>query len=244
MIKQSAVRMTVDISMTIFSLVLMGGHYFFPWTGVHEVLGAALFVLRGVHVVLNRRWYASLAKGAYRPFRIMQAVVNCGILECALFLMISGIMISQHVFAFLGISGGANFARKAHMLASHWYFLFMSLHFGLHAVMISRKIAAKSKRTGDKKSAFGGLYGLSRLRFMCCLSLAAPTDFIRLFCVAYGVTSSCGKSSFSSIWKKAMRFSSQITSQSSCCLQRRRITMPLSTTKSVLTDRDFIKSEI
>lgn len=53
MIKQSAVRMTVDISMSIFSLVLMG-----------------------VHVVLNRRWYASLAKGAYRPFRIMQAVVN------------------------------------------------------------------------------------------------------------------------------------------------------------------------
>lgn len=122
MIKQSVIRMTVDISMTIFSLVLMGGNYFFPWTGVHEVLGAVLFVLWGVHVALNRRWYASLAKGAYRPFRIMQAVVNCGILACALFLMISGIMISQHVFAFLGISGDANFARKAHMLASHWYF--------------------------------------------------------------------------------------------------------------------------
>ena len=148
--------MTVDISMTIFSLVLMGGNYFFPWTGVHEVLGAALFVLWGVHVALNRRWYASLAKGAYRPFRIMQAVVNCGILACALFLMISGIMISQHVFAFLGISGGANFARKAHMLASHWYFLFMSLHIGLHAGMISRKIAAKSKRTAVGNQADGG----------------------------------------------------------------------------------------
>lgn len=124
MIKQSAIRMTVDISMTIFSLVLMGGNYFFPWTGVHEVLGAALFVLRGVHVALNRRWYASLAKGAYRPFRIMQAVVNCGILVCALFLMISGIMISQRI--------------------------------GLHAGMISRKIAAKSKRTTVGNQADGG----------------------------------------------------------------------------------------
>ena len=142
--------------MTVFSLVLMGGNYFFPWTGVHEVLGAVLFVLWGVHVALNRRWYASLAKGAYRPFRIMQAVVNCGILACALFLMISGIMISQHVFAFLGISGGANFARKAHMLASHWYFLFMSLHIGLHAGMISRKVAAKSKRTTVGNQADGG----------------------------------------------------------------------------------------
>lgn len=102
----------------------MGGNYFFPWTGVHEVLGAALFVLRGVHVALNRRWYASLAKGAYRPFRIMQAVVNCGILACALFLMISGIMIS--------------------------------LHIGLHAGMISRKIAAKSKQTAVGTQADGG----------------------------------------------------------------------------------------
>lgn len=115
--------MTVDISMTIFSLVLMGGNYFFTWTGVHEVLGAALFVLRGVHVALNRRWYASLAKGAYQPFRIMQAVVNCGILACALFLMISGIMILQHI--------------------------------GLHAGMISRKIAAKSKRTAVGTQADG-----------------------------------------------------------------------------------------
>ena len=57
--------MTVDISMTIFSLVLMGGNYFFPWTGIHEVLGAALFVLWGVHVALNRRGYASLAKGTH-----------------------------------------------------------------------------------------------------------------------------------------------------------------------------------
>lgn len=147
MIKQSAVRMTVDISMTIFSLVLMGGNYFFPWTGVHEVLGAVLFVLWGVHVVLNRRWYASLAKGAYRPFRIMQAVVNCGILARVLFLMISGIMLSQHI--------------------------------GLHAGMISRKIAAKSKRTAVGTQADGGqkvgvrqfVRFKSVARFMCCLSV-------------------------------------------------------------------------
>ena len=45
---------------------------------------------------------------------------------------------------------------KAHMLASHWYFLFMSLHIGLHAGMISRKIAAKSKRTAVGTQADGG----------------------------------------------------------------------------------------
>ena len=53
-----------------------------------------------MHVALNQRWYASLLKGSYRPFRIMQTIVNCGILVCAAFLMISGIMLSQHVFVF------------------------------------------------------------------------------------------------------------------------------------------------
>lgn len=82
----------------------------------------------------------------------MQTIVNCGILVCAVFLMISGIVLSQHIFAFLGISSGANFARIARMLASHWYFLFMSLHIGLHAGMLSRHIAAKHQRTAETKT--------------------------------------------------------------------------------------------
>jgi holliday junction ATP-dependent DNA helicase ruvA len=150
--KQSTLRMMIDSAMTLISLMLIGGNYFFPWTGVHEILGVSLFMFWGMHVALNRRWYASLLKGSYRPFRIMQTIVNCGILVCAVFLMISGIMLSQHVFAFLGISSGANFARIAHMLASHWYFLFMSLHIGLHAGMISRHIAAKHQQTAETKT--------------------------------------------------------------------------------------------
>ena len=38
------------------------------------------------------------------------------------------------------------------MLASHWYFLFMSLHIGLHAGMISRHIAAKHQQTAETKT--------------------------------------------------------------------------------------------
>ncbi|MBR4823529.1 MAG: hypothetical protein IKZ86_01915 [Spirochaetaceae bacterium] len=32
------------------------------------------------------------------------------------------------------------FARIAHLLSSHWYYIFMSLHLGLHAAMIARKM--------------------------------------------------------------------------------------------------------
>lgn len=143
MTAQQKRRMALDITMTILSLILMGGAYFFPWDGVHEILGTVLLVLWAVHVILNRRWYKSLFKGSYNPFRVMQAVVNCAILVCAVFLMISGIMLSNHVFAFLHIESGTGFARVAHLLASHWYLLFMSLHIGMHVGMISRQIMAK-----------------------------------------------------------------------------------------------------
>ena len=134
------IRCSIDIAMTVVTLVLMGGNYFFESTAVHEVLGVILFVLWAVHITLNRRFFLSLFKGRYNVFRILQVVVNCGILLCAIFLMVSGIMLSNHVFAFLGIESGASFARMAHLLASHWYYVFMSLHIGLHVSLIAKRL--------------------------------------------------------------------------------------------------------
>ena len=146
-------RMTLDLTMTVLSLVLMGGNYFFPWDGVHEVLGVALLVLWAVHVGLNHGFYKSLFRGKYNAFRVMQAVINVGILLCAILLMISGIMLSNHVFAFLGIDFGANFARTAHLLSSHWYFVFMSLHIGMHVGVIARQIA--NRKSDRRERALG-----------------------------------------------------------------------------------------
>lgn len=167
MTKTQHLRMTIDITMTILSIILMGGNYLFPADIVHEILGVALFVLWAVHITLNRRWYASLAqasklitstnandrrsygaifRGNYNPYRVMQTIINCCILISTIFLMISGIILSNHIFTFLHIQGGLGFARIAHLLASHWYYLFMSLHIGMHVGMIANKI--KQKRNG------------------------------------------------------------------------------------------------
>ncbi len=132
------IRMPLDIAMTVATLVLMGGNYFFESTAVHEILGVVLLALWAVHITLNRRFFLSLFKGRYNVFRILQAVVNCGILLCAIFLMVSGIMLSNHVFAWLEIESGASFARTAHLLASHWYLVFVSLHIGLHLSLFVR----------------------------------------------------------------------------------------------------------
>ncbi len=138
MTKTQRLRMTIDITMTILSIILMGGNYLFPADLVHEILGVGLFVLWALHIILNRRWYGTIFRGRYNPYRVMQTVINCCILICTIFLMISGIILSNHVFTFLNIQGGLGFARITHLLASHWYYLFMSMHIGLHVGMIFR----------------------------------------------------------------------------------------------------------
>lgn len=162
--KLNKIRLPLDIMMTLVSIVLMGGNFLFPAEIVHEILGVALFVLWAIHIILNRRWYASLAqasklitstnandrrsygaifKGKYNPYRIMQTVINCCILICTIFLMISGIILSNQLFTFLNIQSGLGFARIAHLLSSHWYYLFMSLHIGLHMGRLFQNVAAK-----------------------------------------------------------------------------------------------------
>ena len=135
--------MTIDITMTILSIILMGGNYLFPADLIHEILGVGLFVLWGLHIALNRRWYGAIFRGNYNPYRVMQTIINCCILICTIFLMISGIILSNHLFTFLNIQGGLGFARITHLLASHWYYLFMSLHIGLHVGRLFQDITTK-----------------------------------------------------------------------------------------------------
>ena len=130
-------RMTLDITMTLFSIILMGGTMLFYDERVHQVLGMALLLLWAAHIALNRRW--SPFRGSYPPKRIMQIVVNCAIFLCALLVGISGMMMAW----FLPFSFGADFARKVHLVSSHWYYIFMSFHIGMHAGMIFSRVGRK-----------------------------------------------------------------------------------------------------
>lgn len=132
-------RMPLDILMTILSIILIGGTVLFPDDRIHQICGISLIVLWVVHIVLNRRWYGALFKGKYQPYRIMQLVVNCGVLICALFLMISGLLMAWFIPADW-VGGALGFARTTHLLASHWYYFFMAFHIGLHGAMITGKM--------------------------------------------------------------------------------------------------------
>lgn len=73
-----------------------------------------------------------LFKGRYTPSRIFQLIVDLLVFLSMIGLMVSGIMLSNHVFSFLNIHGGMSFARLLHMAASHWGFVLMALHLRLH----------------------------------------------------------------------------------------------------------------
>ena len=134
--KLNLLRMPLDILMTILSIILMGGIVLFPDDRIHQICGISLIVLWVIHIVLNHRWYGALFKGKYQPYRIMQLIVNLGVLICALFLMISGLLMAWFVPSDWG-GGALGFARTTHLLASHWYYIFMAFHIGLHAKWIA-----------------------------------------------------------------------------------------------------------
>ena len=146
MIKTQKIRMIADISMTILSIILMGGTVLFPNDKVHQILGMALLVLWAVHIVLNRKWYGAVLKGKYNPYRIMQTVINLSILVCTILLAVSGIMMAWFLPESVNVPLG--FARTAHLVSSHWYYVFMSLHLGMHVEMIANKI--RFSRTQQK----------------------------------------------------------------------------------------------
>lgn len=123
-------KMAVDVLMTIALLFLMG--YQFWGEKAHEWAGAGIFVLFVAHHMLNWNWYKNLFRGKYTPVRVFQSGVDILTLFSMLALMYSGIVLSRYVFAFLPIESGLALARRLHILGSHWGFLLMGLHLGLH----------------------------------------------------------------------------------------------------------------
>ena len=165
---KAAIKTAVDILMTLALLFLMGYQF---WGDVaHEWVGAGMFLVFIVHHVLNGNWHKNLFHGRYSPSRLFMLCIDALVFLSMIGLMISGIMLSAHVFAFLGIRGGMSFARLLHMASSYWGFVLMSLHLGLHWGMLlgPLKKALKLERDSRKErivfSALGAViavYGLT-----------------------------------------------------------------------------------
>ena len=131
---KAKLKFGIDILMTLMLLFLMGYQF---WGDVaHEWAGAGMLALFMIHHLLNVGWHKNVLRGKYNPSRILMLIINILLFADMLGLMISGILLSNHVFAFLGIHGSLSFARLLHMASAYWGFVLMSLHLGLHWGMI------------------------------------------------------------------------------------------------------------
>lgn len=151
---KAVVKLVVDILMTIALLGVMG--YQFWGEEAHEWVGAGLFVLFIIHHILNGNWHRNLLRGKYTPVRILQTGIDLLVFLAMLGLMVSGVMMSNYVFDFLPIHGGMSFARLLHMTASHWGYIFMALHLGLHWGMfpgLFRKWTGKNENVSSRPAA-------------------------------------------------------------------------------------------
>lgn len=144
---KAMVKIAVDLGMTLLLMLLMA----FERIGrtAHEWLGMGMFALFVVHHILNRAWSKNLFSGTYSPYRIAQTALVVLVFASMLGSMVSALLISREVFAFLPIRGGRELGRTLHMLSAYWGFVWMSLHLGLHgSVMLgmAKKVCKRPSR--------------------------------------------------------------------------------------------------
>jgi len=123
-------RIAIDFSMTVGLLLLMA--YELIGEAVHEWVGTGVLLLCTIHHIINRNWISHLQKGKYTAVRIFQIIITAFAFLSIVGLMISGIILSRHVFGFLSISDDQAFARSMHMLCAYWGLVLLSVHIGLH----------------------------------------------------------------------------------------------------------------
>ena len=131
------VKRIVDVCMTVLLLCLMA--YQVTGEALHEWIGIGMTVLVIIHQILNRKWYGAIYKGKYNLYRIATTVVNIALLLSFVLTAFCGMSMSSHAVPFLYGMTKVSFARRMHLSMSHWAFVLMGLHLGMHIpVMFAR----------------------------------------------------------------------------------------------------------
>ena len=142
--KSTVAKRIIDVALTVTLLLLMA----FQVTEqlAHEWLGIAMFALTVAHQILNRKFYAAIFKGKYNALRILQLTVNCLLLLSFACTALSGMMMSRFATPFMNGILPSSIVRQGHLAMSHWSFVLMGLHLGLHFGMITSKLKNKTAR--------------------------------------------------------------------------------------------------
>lgn len=141
--RSGAVNRAVDGVLTVLLLFLMA----FQVTGdaVHEWLGIAMTAVLVLHHILNRKWYKSVFKGKYTAYRAAMTAVNTLILAAIVLTALSGMAMSGHAVPFMYGIINVMTARSLHLGMSHWSFILMGVHIGLHLKAMTAKLSDRGR---------------------------------------------------------------------------------------------------
>lgn len=139
-------RTVTDIAMTILLLALMA----FPLTGrfAHEVIGTLMLVFFSCHLYLNRSWFRSMGKRRRTGSEIFRTVLILTTTVLFTAQIISGILLSAHVFSFLPAVSGTSNIRLLHHFLGQVNFILLSIHIGTNwnAVLAANGFAGQDKK--------------------------------------------------------------------------------------------------
>lgn len=139
--KQNRLRRAIDIGAIVLLLLLMA--YQVTGEALHEWLGMGMTALVIVHKILNRRWYGAMFKGRYNAYRFASACVNVLLLASFALTASCGMAMSNYAVPFLYGIVRVSFVRVTHLSMSHWSFVLMGLHLGLHVPVMLTKLNLK-----------------------------------------------------------------------------------------------------
>ena len=142
--KTNIIKRIVDVCMTVILLCLMA--YQVTGEELHEWIGMGMTLTVIVHNILNRKWYAAIFKGKYQPVRIVMTTVNIILIASFMLSAFCGMSMSGYAVPFLYGMAPVSFVRRMHLSMSHWSFVLMGIHLGLHikTVFIKARISEKA----------------------------------------------------------------------------------------------------
>jgi hypothetical protein len=126
-------RLVLDL---VAALLLIAGLAYW-WLGnlAHELIGAGMFLLVLSHNLFNRRWYGRIPKEKKQPRGRIVIALNLTFLAMMVLLLVSSIIVSRSLFAFLPVDGG-QLMRDLHKLAAYWAILLVGVHLGLNWTIV------------------------------------------------------------------------------------------------------------
>ena len=158
------IKRSVDAAMTILLLCLMA----YQVTGemAHEWIGMGMTALVIIHQFLNRKWYGALFKGKYNPYRSITTILNILLFASFALTAFCGMSMSGYAVPFLYGMAPVSFVRQMHLSMSHWTFVLMGLHLGLHIPAMTAGLKLKDKTKAMWNVIFTGIGGIGLRLFL------------------------------------------------------------------------------